>query len=70
MGGYDPTYLDTIERQVTDALNWVHGKHSVAMGFEMRWSEFNIFQVPAPDGQFQFTGQLVPRIQRMPVILI
>ena len=57
MGGYDPTYLDTIERQVTDALNWVHGRHSVAMGFEMRWSEFNIFQVPAPDGLFQFTGQ-------------
>ncbi len=57
MGGYDPTYLDTIERQFTDALNWVHGKHSVAAGFEMRWSEFNIFQVPAPDGSFSFTGQ-------------
>ena len=56
MPGYAPTLLSTEERQVTDALNWVHGKHSIVMGFEMRWSEFNIFQVPAPNGSLSFTG--------------
>lgn len=55
--GYAPTFLDTEERQVTDALSMVRGKHSIVMGFEMRWSEFNIFQVPAPNGQLSFSGQ-------------
>ncbi len=57
MSGYDPTYLDTEERQVTDALSIVRGKHSMVMGFEMRWSEFNIFQVPDPNGSLNFSGQ-------------
>ncbi len=57
MGGYDPTYLATLEDQVSDAISFVRGKHSMVAGFEMRWSEFNIFQVPTPDGSLQFTGQ-------------
>ena len=57
MSGYDPTYLSTEERQVTDALSIAHGKHSLVMGFEMRWSEFNLFQVPDPNGALYFTGQ-------------
>lgn len=55
--GYAPTFLSTEERQVTDALNWVKGKHSIVMGFEMRWSQFNIFQVPDPNGRLSFSGQ-------------
>ncbi len=57
MSGYDPTYLSTEERQITDALNMTHGKHSIVMGFEVRWSQFNLFQVPNPDGLFNFSGQ-------------
>ncbi len=57
MSGYSPTYLATEERQLTDALSVIRGKHSVVMGFEMRWSEYNIFQVPNPDGAFNFSGE-------------
>ncbi|HKS71851.1 MAG TPA: carboxypeptidase regulatory-like domain-containing protein [Terriglobales bacterium] len=55
--GYAPTLLSTEERQLTDALSIVRGKHSIVMGFEMRWSQFNIFQVPAPNGSLSFSGQ-------------
>ncbi|HEV2353268.1 MAG TPA: hypothetical protein VGR89_03450, partial [Puia sp.] len=57
MSGYDPTYLATEEREVSDALSIIRGKHSMVTGFELRWSEFNIFQVPDPDGHLSFTGQ-------------
>jgi hypothetical protein len=56
MSGYDPTYLATEEREVSDAISIEHGKHSMVTGFEMRWSEFNIFQVPNPDGYLNFDG--------------
>ncbi|MGI9073170.1 MAG: carboxypeptidase regulatory-like domain-containing protein [Bryobacteraceae bacterium] len=55
--GYAPTILATQERQITDVLNLVRGAHTIKMGAEMRWSEFNIFQVAAPNGSFSFTGQ-------------
>jgi Carboxypeptidase regulatory-like domain len=57
MSGYSPTYLSTEERQVTDAVSIIRGKHSMVMGFEMRWSEFNIFQVPDPNGALSFSGE-------------
>jgi len=57
----DPAYTPTIdaseERQITDVVNIVHGKQSIAVGGEIRWSEFNIFQEPAPSGAFSFSGQ-------------
>ncbi len=57
MPGYSPTYLATEEREVADAVNIIRGKHSMVMGFEMRWTEFNIFQVPEPDGLLEFSGE-------------
>jgi len=54
---YAPTILSSEERQITDVLNLVRGKHTIAVGGEIRWSQFNIFQVPAPNGSFSFTGQ-------------
>jgi hypothetical protein len=55
--GYAPTLLATEERQITDVLNLTRGNHTIAVGAEIRWSEFNIFQVPAPNGDFTFSGQ-------------
>jgi hypothetical protein len=57
MEGDDPTYLSTEERQVTDALSLIYGKHSIVVGFEMRWSEFNLFQINDPNGNFSFGGE-------------
>jgi hypothetical protein len=54
---YAPTILASQERQITDVLSWVRGAHSLKFGVEMRWSQFNIFQVPAPNGNFSFSGQ-------------
>ena len=55
--GFAPTILSTQERQITDVLNLVRGAHTIKLGAEMRWSQFNIFQVAAPNGSFSFTGQ-------------
>jgi hypothetical protein len=55
--GYTPTILSSEERQISDVLNLVRRKHSIAIGAEMRWSEYNIFQVPSPNGRFSFSGQ-------------
>jgi Carboxypeptidase regulatory-like domain/TonB dependent receptor len=55
--GYAPTILSTQERQITDVLNLVRGAHTIKLGAEIRWSQFNIFQVAAPNGSFSFTGQ-------------
>jgi hypothetical protein len=55
--GYAPTILSSEERQITNVVNMVRGKHTIAAGAEIRWSEYNIFQVPAPNGSFSFTGQ-------------
>jgi hypothetical protein len=55
--GYEPTILTSEERQITDVLNLVRGKQTIAVGGELRWTEYNIFQVPAPNGSFSFSGQ-------------
>ncbi len=55
--GYQPTILTSEERQITDVVNMVRGKQTIAVGGEVRWTEFNIFQVPAPNGAFSFSGQ-------------
>ncbi|MFL6350705.1 MAG: TonB-dependent receptor domain-containing protein [Bryobacteraceae bacterium] len=55
--GFAPTILSTQERQITDVLNLVRGGHTIKLGGEIRWSQFNIFQLPAPNGSFSFTGQ-------------
>lgn len=54
---YAPTILSSQERELTDVLNLVRGKHTLAIGAEIRWSEFNIFQVPTPNGSFSFSGE-------------
>ena len=54
---YAPTILASQERQITDGLTLNRGRHMIKLGGEMRWSQFNIFQVPAPNGSFTFTGQ-------------
>jgi Carboxypeptidase regulatory-like domain len=55
--GYQPTILTSEERQITDVVNLIRGKQTFAVGAEFRWTEFNIFQVPAPNGSFNFSGQ-------------
>lgn len=54
---YAPTLLASQERQINDVLSLVRGSHTLKLGGELRWSQFNISQEAAPRGQFSFTGQ-------------
>jgi len=54
---FAPTLLASQERQITDVFTLVRGGHTVKLGGEIRWSQFNISQEAAPRGQFIFSGQ-------------
>ena len=52
------TYLPSDEIQntigLTDSLTWIHGKHTVQFGGEVRHEEFTIYQPAAPRGSLDF----------------
>ena len=54
---FAPTILSSQERQINDVLTLVRNRHTIKVGGEIRWSQFNISQEAAPRGQFQFNGQ-------------
>jgi hypothetical protein len=54
---FAPTILASQERQINDVLTLVRGVHTLKLGGEIRWSQFNISQEAAPRGQFSFGGQ-------------
>jgi len=54
---FAPTLLASQERQITDVFTLLRGAHSIKVGGEIRWSQFNISQEAAPRGQFLFSGQ-------------
>jgi hypothetical protein len=55
--GYTPTFSTSQEFQYGDTLNIIHGKHSIKLGPQVRFSQFNLFQVGQPRGRFSFSGQ-------------
>ena len=57
IGEFAPTSLSPEERQVRDTLNLIRGRHTIRVGGEFRWSQFNLFQLQSPRGSFGFTGQ-------------
>ena len=54
---FAPTILSSQELQINDVLTLVRNHHTIKVGGEIRWSQFNISQEAAPRGQFQFSGQ-------------
>jgi hypothetical protein len=54
---FAPTILSSQEVQLTDTLTLVRGSHTIKLGGEIRWSQFNISQEAAPRGQFGFDGR-------------
>ncbi len=52
-----PTTLSTSEREFRDTLNMVRGRHTIRVGGEMRWSEFNLFQINDLRSSLSFNGQ-------------
>ena len=55
--GYTPTTSTSQEFQYGDTLGIVYGKHALKMGLELRWSQFNLFQIGPARGSFGFTGE-------------
>jgi len=53
-----PTFLPSHEIQnsysLLDNLTWVHGRHSIKIGTEIRAEEFTIFQPASPRGNLDF----------------
>jgi hypothetical protein len=55
--GYTPTFSTTQEIQYGDTLSIVAGKHTIKLGPQIRFSQFNLFQVGQPRGRFSFSGE-------------
>jgi hypothetical protein len=55
--GYTPTLSTTQEIQYSDTLSLVAGKHTIKLGPQVRFSQFNLFQVGQPRGRFSFSGE-------------
>jgi len=55
--GYTPTFSTSQEFQYGDTLNIIHGKHAIKLGPQIRFSQFNLFQVGQPRGRFSFSGE-------------
>ena len=54
---FTPTFGSSEERQIRDTLNLVRGRHTIRFGAEIRWTQFNLFQLNDARGNFTFTGQ-------------
>ncbi|MFL6353399.1 MAG: TonB-dependent receptor domain-containing protein [Bryobacteraceae bacterium] len=55
--GYTPTISTSQEIQFGDTLSLVRGKHTIKLGPQTRFSQFNLFQVGQPRGRFSFSGE-------------
>lgn len=55
--GYTPTTSTSQEFQYGDTLSIVRGQHSLKIGPQVRFSQFNLFQIGQPRGAFSFTGE-------------
>jgi hypothetical protein len=58
---YTPTWASSSERQIRDTLNLIRGRHTIRIGGEYRWTQFNLFQLSYPRGYMQFSGQYTGR---------
>ena len=63
-GNYAPTWGSGEERQIRDTVNLVRGRHTIRLGGEMRWSEFNLMQLCTREAISVLTGCI--RARRRP----
>jgi outer membrane receptor protein involved in Fe transport len=54
---YTPTKSTTQDIQLNDTLSFVHGKHWLKVGPQLRFDQFNLLQIGQPRGNVQFSGQ-------------
>jgi hypothetical protein len=54
---FTPTKVTSQDIQINDTLSFVHGKHLIKAGPQVRWDQFNLLQIGQPRGNLQFSGQ-------------
>jgi hypothetical protein len=42
--------------EIADTLTWVRGRHTLKVGFDLRWQRLNVLQPPSPTGAFTFSN--------------
>ena len=42
--------------EVADSLTWLKGRHTLKLGFDLRWARLNVVQPPSPTGTFTFSS--------------
>jgi hypothetical protein len=47
--------FSTSVTQISDALTWLKGRHTMKMGLDWRWERLNVIQPPSPTGNFVFS---------------
>ncbi|MGH9514420.1 MAG: TonB-dependent receptor domain-containing protein [Terriglobales bacterium] len=54
---FTPTRSTSQDIQLNDTLSWVHGKHLIKAGPQVRFDQFNLLQIGQPRGNLSFSGQ-------------
>ena len=57
-----PSLVRNQTLRLSDSLKWVHGKHTMTFGGELRRIQLNSENSPVPRGQFTFTGVLTSQL--------
>jgi hypothetical protein len=57
-----PSLVRNQTLRFSDSLKWVHGKHTMTFGAELRRIQLNNESSPQPRGQFTFTGVLTSQL--------
>lgn len=50
------TDFSTSVTEVADSLTWLKARHTVKMGFDLRWERLDVIQPPSPTGSFTFSS--------------
>jgi len=50
------TDFGTSVTQIADTLAWLHGRHTIKIGADLRWERLDVVQPPSPTGSFTFSN--------------
>ncbi len=50
------SHFKTGVTEISDALSWLHGRHSIKVGLDWRWERLDVVQPPSPNGSYTFNA--------------
>jgi hypothetical protein len=54
---FTPTKSTSQDIQINDTMSWVHGKHVIKFGPQLRFDQFNLLQIAQPRGTISFSRE-------------